>query len=88
MIDSYDDLSLHGDAAPTPASKQALPPTLPDDRVQLLFRRWLILLTFSMLIVLNVFNLCEYFDIEDAFLQFYQKNFPPLQQQVFHFANT
>lgn len=74
MIDSYDDLSLHEDPpSKTNSTKQQ---GQDKDTIKLYFRRWVILLTFSMIIILNVFNLCEYFDIEDTFLRFYQKKFP------------
>lgn len=40
-------------------------------------RRWLILFAFSMISIINLFNLNEYFDIEEAMKTFYGKNFSP-----------
>ncbi len=38
-------------------------------------RRWLVLLFFSLIIILNLYNLNEYFYIEDSFQTFYNKTF-------------
>lgn len=43
--------------------------------VQKSSRRWLVLFSFSFIIILNMFNLNEYFDIEEALRSFYDKNF-------------
>ena len=70
MIDSYDDLSLNekedqlGDNSKT------------NDTIKLYIRRWFILSAFSLIIILNVFNLTEYFDVEDTFVDFYSRNRP------------
>lgn len=71
---SYSDLSLHN-------HEQATSTHLPQQQdtnelgVRLFWRRWFILAVFSTFIILNVFNLTEYFDVEDAFIQFYVSSF-------------
>lgn len=43
--------------------------------IQTSSRRWLVLLTFSFILIMNSFNLNEYFDIEEAIKKFYDKSF-------------
>ena len=72
---TYSDLSLHndGEVSKRHCSNPPIKHNVDSNElgVRLVWRRWLVLAIFSLFIILNVFNLTEYFDVEDAFLQFY-----------------
>ena len=70
--DIYDDLSLHEDGR----CKPKYPQTKVEQNVRLYWRRWFILYSFAFIVILNAFNLNEYFDVEKTFIQFYKTSFP------------
>lgn len=73
MNDTYSDLSLNAEEpVRVTAPKHASQVTIENETgIRLYWRRWFILAIFSLFIILNVFNLTEYFDVEDTFIQFY-----------------
>lgn len=71
-INSYDDLSLHED----PRCKPPHCESKIEQNIKLYWRRWFILYSFALIVILNAFNLNEYFDVEETFIQFYKTSFP------------
>lgn len=89
MNESYSDLSLQNEEvepSPNACNPHQSESQTTSTHVQLFWRRWFILAIFSLFIILNVFNLTEYFDVEEAFIEFYTANFPSGDIQQFEIS--